>query len=112
MLDMLPVESAESILRAVLSFTSSAIVSLFVADDGVPEYNLYALFRLHADVGGLARLAASFRQIPGLEVRCLCFASARLPCCVEPASLEVDWQGLCRRGGLLTQRGCVLCVTG
>ena len=69
LLSMLPPESAEHVIRAVLSFTSSAILGLFVEEDGVQTYNIFALFRLHADVSGLARFAATFTTMPGLQVR-------------------------------------------
>ena len=69
LLSMLPPDSAEHVIRAVLSFTCSAILALFVEDDGITEYNIFALFRLHGDISGLARFAKTFASMPGLEVR-------------------------------------------
>jgi len=40
-------------------------------EDGVREYNLFAIFRLHADVAGLQRYADSIVAIPRLRVRAL-----------------------------------------
>jgi len=37
----------------------------------VREYNLFAIFRLHADVAGLQRYADSIVAIPRLRVRAL-----------------------------------------
>lgn len=71
LLSMLPPDSAEQVIRAVLSFTSSVILGLFVEEDGVQTYNMFALFRLHADVSGLARFAATIASMPGLQVRSL-----------------------------------------
>ncbi len=70
LLSMLPPDSAEHVLRAVLSFTSSSILGLFAEDDGVQAYNMFALFRLHADVSGLVRFVDTFTSMPGLQVRC------------------------------------------
>ncbi len=69
LLSMLPPDSAEHVTRAVLSFTSSAILGLFVEEDGITDYNIFALFRLHGDVSGLARFAKTLNSMPGLEVR-------------------------------------------
>ena len=69
LLSLLPPDSAEHVIRAVLSFTSSAILGLFVEEDGIADYNVFALFRLHGDVSGLARFAKTFTSMPGLEVR-------------------------------------------
>ena len=70
LLNMLPPDSAEHVIRAVLSFTSSTILGLFSEEDGVQTYNMFALFRLHADVSGLVRFADTFASMPGLQVRC------------------------------------------
>ena len=70
LLSMLPPDSAEHVIRAVLSFTSSTILGLFAEEDGVQTYNMFALFRLHADVSGLVRFADTFTSMPGLQVRC------------------------------------------
>ena len=66
---MLPVESAERVVRTVLSYSSSCILGLFTDDDGVREYNILAIFRLHADVAGLQRYADSVAAVPRLRVR-------------------------------------------
>ena len=66
---VLPVDAAEHILRAVISHINNSIVMLFVSDEGVAAYNMFALYRLHADLRGLTRLAQTFEELPGLEVR-------------------------------------------
>lgn len=68
----LPTDAAEHILRAVISHVNSSIVMLFVSDEGVAAYNMFALYRLHADLRGLTRLAETFEELPGLEVRLPC----------------------------------------
>lgn len=68
-LKILPIDAAEHILRATLKDASTQIVSLFVDEDGVRQYNMFALYQLHTDVGGLTRFADSQKDLPGLQVR-------------------------------------------
>lgn len=58
-------------MRAVLSYSGSCILGLFTDDDGVREYNILAIFRLHADIAGLQRYADSVAAVPRLRVRAL-----------------------------------------
>lgn len=69
---MLPAEPAERVVRAVLSYSGSCIAGLFTEDDGVRAYNIFAIFRLHADVAGLQRYADSVVAVPRLRVGSNC----------------------------------------
>jgi hypothetical protein len=69
LLPVLPAEPAERVVRAVLSYSGSCILGLFTDDDGVREYNILAIFRLHADIAGLQRYADSVAAVPRLRVR-------------------------------------------
>lgn len=100
LLKTLPVVAAEHLLRAVLSYVSSSIASLFVNEEGVPSYNMFSLYRLHADLRGLTRFAERYeKQLPGLEVRAP--ATAVLRCWMSPLHRELRENILSRRAPVL-----------
>lgn len=62
-------DPAVRMVRLIVRFCGTAIMNLLAdGDSGVQEYNLFAVFRLHADVAGLQQWADSFTpSIPRLR---------------------------------------------
>ncbi|KAK9819680.1 hypothetical protein WJX72_001042 [[Myrmecia] bisecta] len=53
---MLPAEPYEHVARATFNYIGDAIMNL-LAEDLVPAYNMFAMFRLHADLADMAAFA-------------------------------------------------------
>jgi hypothetical protein len=64
----LPHDSYEHVARTVFEYAGGTIMGLFLDDEAVPEYNMFALYRLHGDLSGIAQFADSIADLPRLRV--------------------------------------------
>ena len=64
----LPPDAAARTVRDIVTSTGGTVMALLAEEGGVAEYNLFAVFRLHADVAGLQQWADTLKSVPTLRV--------------------------------------------